>query len=191
MRSNPSKTITSLLMVIILPCLLINTAHAHFHFQAPPGRGQSESTIDQAPCGGYNVQGPGTRFPLKGLATVLFEDGNGKLDYYYNSDGNITAATLLFKKIGSDVQIAVSNDATEGKQFRTILDLATVNATIGQRGVLQAIFKSNESNTTWYQCADINIVSSAARLVVFGAQNLGFSLIVVVGGIFGTIFPWI
>ncbi|CAG8545787.1 464_t:CDS:2 [Ambispora leptoticha] len=53
----------------------------------------------------------------------------------------------------------------------TPLDLSKANATIGQNGVIQAVYNSSDGNTTWYSCADVRIVNDTATGTVTGNSS--------------------
>ncbi|CAJ0913147.1 12216_t:CDS:2, partial [Entrophospora sp. SA101] len=121
---------------------------AHFSLVNPPPRGINENSATVAPCGGFDTvnAAKATDFPLKGLATALFEDGLGTLSFNYN---NISVAEV------QDVNVE-----TTPKNITSTVDLAKANAAIGTQGVLQAVYKSTDGLITWYSCADINVVDS-------------------------------
>ncbi|CAG8593786.1 10433_t:CDS:2 [Ambispora gerdemannii] len=155
----------------------MSSVSAHFKFLNPPPRSTMDITIP--PCAGANEVNTTSKleFPIKGQVTVSFGDGNGKLNYYFAKTSNDTFMPVS----ESPVIVAMKEDENQKFNPTTILDLSKANASIGQDGVIQAVYKSDDGNTTWYECADVKVVSTSAKSVISNLRFMWVSILVIVG----------
>ncbi|CAG8580891.1 13763_t:CDS:2, partial [Racocetra persica] len=123
----------------------------------PPPRSGSGSTYG-APCGqNFTTVNQTTigSFPIKGNVTLdMLHATNGTLLFYYSTDGiNFVTQVTESKKY--------SLNAAEN--ITIFVDLSKAGATVGSRGVLQAVYyegnDTSPTNTTLYDCADIDITA--------------------------------
>ncbi|CAG8691380.1 24622_t:CDS:2 [Racocetra persica] len=122
----------------------------------PPTRGFDEANEAISPCGGFNSVNTSaiTKFPVtQGRATSFFYDGDGTLTYFYAPDLNSTFLQVSDPETYSQLANA---------QKSVTVNLTRANATVGSQGVLQAVFKLSDINSSWYQCADIQVVNSVS-----------------------------
>ncbi|CAG8656135.1 1258_t:CDS:2, partial [Dentiscutata erythropus] len=140
--------------------LFLNLVSAHYKLLTPPPRSGAVSSYG-APCGlNYTDVNQTTisSFPVKGgIVTVdMLHATAGTLILYFSNDDGKTFAPLtdptkynITDKLGQNLTIPV--------------DLSKVNATVGKQGILQSVFlegnETSPSNTTLYDCADVNIAA--------------------------------
>ncbi|CAG8816363.1 15493_t:CDS:2, partial [Gigaspora margarita] len=114
-----------------------------------------------APCGNKYSEINMTTisfFPIKGYS--ILKQGhpiNGTLFYLYSNDGG-----AKFNPVAESRFYNVTN--LSGENLMTFIDLKKAGATVGTQGILQTYFISgidtSPTNTTWYQCADIKIITA-------------------------------
>ncbi|CAG8629614.1 10569_t:CDS:2, partial [Racocetra fulgida] len=145
------KSFISYLLVLFV---IVNVANSHYQLQNPPTRGFDEANEPLSPCGGFNSVNTAaiTKFPVS-RATCFFYDGDGTLTFFYAPDLNSTFLQVSDPETYSQLMNA---------QKSITVNLSRANATVGSQGVLQAVFKLADVNSSWYQCADIQVVSSVS-----------------------------
>jgi len=105
---------------------------------------------------------------IEGRVTTDFEDGDGVLIISYAPTTNDT-----FKPVSGNVTVNVP-DGGSPKQIKTLVNISEAGAKIGDQGVLQA-FYTDGMNTTWYQCADINVVAAySGASSIIGTSEVAF-----------------
>ncbi|KAG9285077.1 hypothetical protein G9A89_009888 [Geosiphon pyriformis] len=151
---------TLILALFTLASFHLLIVNAHFRFETPTRRGPSVANASIAPCGGYDVVNETSKsdFPIVGNVNVSFGDGNGTISFYFAPNSNGTFVSVNNATV--DVQVEEDPTHTKRTPYITQVDLKKANATVGQNGVLQGVYKSREGNTTWYQCADIKVIKA-------------------------------
>ncbi|GAA5888068.1 hypothetical protein JCM6882_000271 [Rhodosporidiobolus microsporus] len=124
-------------------------------FTNPGPRGFSQENTRTGPCGGFTRGGAENRtdFPLTGgdFALALTRDAYDiTISYTTGSDDT-----------GFQPLIPVLDHSFTGSKCFDSPDLSSIGASVGDVLTLQLTYVASAANSTFYQCADINVVEAA------------------------------
>ena len=165
-----------LLALAVLCLAILHSALGHFIINTPTTRGFSEETETQPFCGGFNTSSSSrTDVKINSLLqiSVAIEDEHGTIVVFWAPGSNPSEAD--FKTTSQ--QLAVNANTNNGR-YDLNLDIASIPSIQLGEATLQVIYESlfdnDQFDANFYQCIDINIISSAwtalpSTITLFGS----------------------